>query len=166
MKGSNAMGRVQWVKIDTDIYKNEKIELVRDMAKDEIHAMMVWIALLALAGKRNVGGRLMATENRPYTPRMLAREFRFPQELIEEALEIFIQLRMVVEEDGVYRIRDWENHQNLEKIERRKEQNRQYQVASRARKKEASTGETNAKELTQTTPTAEDYLRGVIFEDE
>ena len=80
--------------------------------------------LLAMAGKCNDHGKIYLTENIPYTPKMLADELDFEENTVQLALQALEQLDMIVLEDGYFSVTGWEEHQNIEGMDRIREQNR------------------------------------------
>lgn len=80
--------------------------------------------LLAMAGKCNDHGKIYLTENIPYTPKMLADELDFEENTVQLALQALKQLDMIVLDDGYFSITGWEEHQNIEGMDRIREQNR------------------------------------------
>ena len=162
------MSRVDWIKVSTDFYKNEKLLIVRSLAKGDRLVEHVWILLLALAGKRNNGGRLTFNDQLPYNAEMLATEYSLPLTLVETALSIFVQLGMVVIEDNVYRINGWEEHQNIEKLNclREKDKLRKREERARQKSEKTSTEPPREETPTQTKPTNKDHINEVIFTDD
>ena len=125
------MNEVKWVKITTDMFDNRKIKHLRRLPEGN-SMVLIWIMLLTAAGRCNAGGRIFLTEDIPYTADMLAAEFNFDEELFKRALKIFGQLKMTVTEKGVLRIAGWEDHQNVEGLEKIREQNRKRKQKQRS----------------------------------
>ncbi len=130
------MSKVSWIKLDVDMYKNEKIRLLRRMSGGGTRSTYIWAVLLMMAGKSNAGGRLMLSQSMPYTPEMLAAEMELPTDAVVETLEIMMQLDMVKKKKNILEICDWENHQNEDKLARMREANRLRQQRYRERKKQ------------------------------
>ena len=110
------MGNLSWIKIDTDIFNNEKMLLIESMEHyNEI--MLIWFKLLCHAGKSNESGKF-TVGGRPYTPEFFARVFRCNVEIVKEALEIFEELGMIVkDEDGAVTIKNWRKHQSIDQAD-------------------------------------------------
>ena len=102
------MGDFKWIKVDTDIFDNEKMLLIESMPNAG-ELMLIWIKLLCLAGKNDQCG-IFTVGGRPYTNEMFAIIFRRPKELVKRAMETFEDLGMIVREDGVVRIKNWKNN--------------------------------------------------------
>lgn len=130
------MSEVKWIKITTGMFDDEKIDFIESLPEADT-VLICWIKLLTLAGKSNMSGHIMLTESIPYTPDMLAHKFKRPLNTVKMALETFTRLGMITMEEGkpIY-INNWEKHQNIDGMEKIKEQNRLRNIAYRQRKKE------------------------------
>lgn len=117
------MSDVKWIKITTDMFDNRKIRHLRKLPEGN-SIVLIWVMLLAMAGKCNDHGKIYLTENIPYTPKMLADELDFEENTVQLALQALEQLEMIVLEDGYFSITGWEEHQNIEGMDRIREQNR------------------------------------------
>ncbi len=115
---------IKWIKITTNMFEDEKIRLIDAMPeRDTIH--YVWIRLLVQAGKTNSNGFIFLGENIPYTDEMLSTIFCRPLTSIRLALKTLKDFRMIeVDEDNLIKIINWEKHQNVEGMERVREQNK------------------------------------------
>ena len=118
------MGGVSWVKLSVDMFDNRKIRFIRRLP-DGNSIVLIWVMLLTLAGRCNSGGMIFLTENIPYTPKMLADELDFEESTVILALQSLEQLGMVqTSDDGFLAISGWEEHQNIDGLEKIREQNR------------------------------------------
>ena len=117
------MSDVKWIKITTDMFDNRKIRHLRKLPEGN-SIVLIWVMLLAMAGKCNDHGKIYLTENIPYTPKMLADELDFEENTVQLALQALEQLDMIVLDDGYFSITSWEKHQNIEGMDRIREQNR------------------------------------------
>ncbi|MBC8932248.1 phage replisome organizer N-terminal domain-containing protein, partial [Escherichia coli] len=63
------MSGIQWIKLSVNMFDDEKIKLLEKMPEGN-QMLIVWIRLLALAGKTNDKGRIYLNENVPYTEDM------------------------------------------------------------------------------------------------
>lgn len=115
---------IKWIKITTTMFEDEKIDFIESLPEmDSI--LIIWIKLLTLAGKSNMGGYIFLTENIPYTDEMLAHKFKRPLNTVRLALETFNRLGMIEStQEGIY-ITNWEKHQNIEGMERVRKLNRE-----------------------------------------
>ena len=117
------MSDVKWIKITTDMFDNRKIRHLRKLPEGN-SIVLIWVMLLTMAGKCNDHGKIYLTENIPYTPKMLADELNFEENTVQLALQALKQLDMIVLDDGYFSITGWEEHQNIEGMDRIREQNR------------------------------------------
>ena len=117
------MAEVKWVKLTTDMFDNRKIKHLRRLPEGN-NIVLIWVMLLTMAGRCNSGGMIFLTENIPYTPKMLADELDFEENTVELALKALEQLDMIVTDNGVFAIAGWEEYQNIEGMDKIREQNR------------------------------------------
>ena len=118
------MTDIHWIKLSTDLFGNRKIKYLRRLPEGNALAL-IWVMLLTLAGKCSADGTIFLAEDMPYTPDMLAGELGFEESTVLSALDAFAKLGMIGEtENGYLFITGWEEHQNLEKLEKIREQNK------------------------------------------
>lgn len=117
------MADVKWIKITTDMFDNRKIKHLRRLP-DGNNIVLIWVMLLTMAGRCNAGGMIFLTENIPYTPKMLADELDFEENTVKLALQALEQFNMIVTDDGCFRISGWQEYQNIEGMDKIREQNR------------------------------------------
>ena len=134
------MSEIKWIKITTDIFDDEKMCLI-DALPDRDAIIVIWIKLITLAGKLNRKGVLAISKNIVYTDEMLAQTFHRPLNTVRMALEVFENFGMVEKIDGVIMLPNWEKHQNIDGMEKIKEQNRNR--AARHRKKQTLLAQNN-----------------------
>lgn len=134
------MSEIKWIKITTDIFDDEKMCLI-DALPDRDAIIVIWIKLITLAGKLNRKGVLAISKNIVYTDEMLAQTFHRPLNTVRMALEVFENFGMVEKIDGVIMLPNWEKHQNIDGMEKIKEQNRNR--AARHRQKQKSLAQNN-----------------------
>lgn len=115
------MPDVKWIKLSTDLFDNRKIKHIRKMPEGN-SILLIWIFLLTLAGRCNAGGMIFLTENIPYTVEMLADESGFDLNTVKLALEVLSRFEMISTDPLL--IDDWECHQNIEGMDKIREQNR------------------------------------------
>ena len=137
------MSEVKWIKITTDIFDDEKIQLIEGLP-DADAIIVIWFKLLCLAGKQNTDGVFMLNDRSPYTDKMLATIFRRKESTVELALRTFEEFGMVELIDGVITIPNWGKHQNLESVGRRKEYMREYMKGYRERQARIAKGDVNS----------------------
>ena len=110
------MAEVQWIKIYIDMFDKRKIKKLRRIpAGNEL--LLIWVMLLATAGKCNAGGMIYITENVPFTEEDLADELGFEVSTIKLALKAFEELDMIATtDDGFISVIGWEEYQNADKL--------------------------------------------------
>jgi predicted phage replisome organizer len=129
------MGEVQWIKIYIDMFDKRKIKKLRRLpAGNEL--LLIWIMLLATAGKCNAGGMIYITENVPFTEEDLADELGFEIGTIKLALKAFEELDMITTtDDGFINVIGWEEYQNIDGMAKIREQTRKRVAACRERQR-------------------------------
>ena len=130
------MADVKWIKITTDIFSDEKILLIEQMP-DADSLLVIWFKLLCMAGKENNYGVFLMRNRMPYTEEMLATIFRRPLNTVRLALSTFEAFGMIDIEDDVVVIPNWEKHQNIDGMEKIREQNRIRKQKQREKQKQA-----------------------------
>jgi predicted phage replisome organizer len=125
---------VKWIKLTTDMFDNRKIKHLRRLP-DGNNIVLIWVMLLTMAGRCNSNGMIFLTENIPYTPKMLADELDFEENTVKLALASLEQLNMVVTDQGYFTIAGWEEYQNIEGMEKIREQNRLRKQRQREKQK-------------------------------
>ena len=143
------MAEVKWIKIVVNIFDDEKIKFIETMPNGDT-IIVIWFKLLCLAGKSNSLGLLMFTNRLPYTEEMLASIFNRDIKVIQMALATFEQLEMIEIEDNRIAVTNWEKHQNIDGMEKIREQNRLRKQRQRLREKEVSLLENNKSHVTVT----------------
>lgn len=133
------MSEIKWIKITTDIFDDEKIRLI-DALPDHDAILVIWFKILALAGKHNRNGLLMMSDKVHYTDEMLATIFQRPLNTVRMALGVFEQFGMIEIIDGVITLPNWEKHQNIDGMERIKEQTRNRVARHREKQKNLALG--------------------------
>ena len=128
------MADVKWIKLTTDMFDNRKIKHLRRLP-DGNNVVLIWVMLLTMAGRCNANGMIFLTENIPYTPKMLADELDFEENTVQLALQALEQLNMIVTDNGFFTIAGWEEYQNIEGMEKIREQNRLRKQRQREREK-------------------------------
>ena len=117
------MADVKWIKICTDIFDDEKMQLIDGLPEHDA-ILVIWFKLLCMAGKQNNGGVFMLNDKIAYTDEMLATIFRRPINIVRLALNTFEQFGMIEIVNNTYTIPNWEKHQNIDGLEKIREQNK------------------------------------------
>lgn len=130
------MAGVKWVKLTTDMFDNRKIRHLRRLP-DGNNIVLIWVMLLTMAGRCNANGMIFLTENIPYTAKMLADELNFEENTVQLALKALEQLNMIVIDSGYFTIAGWEEYQNIEGMDKIREQNRNRKRIQREKQRQA-----------------------------
>jgi predicted phage replisome organizer len=117
------LAEVKWIKITTDMFDNRKIKHLRKMPEGN-NIVLIWVMLLTMAGRCNASGMIFLTENIPYTTKMLADELDFDENTIILALRVLSEFGMIVFDTDKFAIQNWEEHQNVEGMDKIREQTR------------------------------------------
>ncbi|ALC80423.1 phage replisome organizer N-terminal domain-containing protein [Bacillus gobiensis] len=118
------MSEVKWIKLSTHMFEDEKIKLIEQMPESDT-LLIIWVKLLTQAGKTNASGYIFLSENIPYTEEMLAAIFNRPIPIVRLALKTFEQFGMIeINENQFISICNWEKHQNIQGMDKIREQNR------------------------------------------
>ena len=128
------MADVKWIKVSTDMFEsNRKIKQIELMPEGDT-ILVIWLKLLLLAGNVNDGGNIYLTPEIPYTDEMLANELRRPLTTVRMALSVFERFGMIETIDDILHLSSWEKYQNIEGMEKIREQTRQRVAKCRERK--------------------------------
>lgn len=158
------MADVQWIRITTDMFDNRKIKHLRKLPEGN-NIVLIWVMLLTMAGRCNAGGMIFLTENIPYTTKMLADELGFEENTIRLALQVFEELHMVTTDQEYLCVPGWEEYQNVEGLDRIREQTRVRVANHRERKRLSACNVTGNVTVTPCNATEEDKEVEVDIED-
>lgn len=128
------MSEVKWIKLDVNLFDNRKIKMLEALP-DGCAMVVVWLKLLCLAGQTNDGGAVYFTKEIPYTEEMMATVFGMPIVIIRSALNYFEQFGMIERVNDIMYLSSWEEYQNVEGMEKIREQNRERKQRQREREK-------------------------------
>lgn len=131
------MTKVSWIRLEIDMFDNKKIRHIRKLPEGN-NIVLIWMMLLTMAGRCNSNGIIFLTENIPYTNKMLADELDFDESVIELALTILEKFGMITRDGTMLSIPGWEEHQNIDGLEKIREQTRKRVAEHRKRQKELS----------------------------
>ena len=158
------MADVQWIRITTDMFDNRKIKHLRKLPEGN-NIVLIWVMLLTMAGRCNAGGMIFLTENIPYTTKMLADELGFEENTIRLALQVFEELHMVTTDQEYLCVPGWEEYQNVEGLDRIREQTRVRVANHRERKRLSACNVTGNVTVTPCNATEEDKEVEIDIED-
>lgn len=128
------MSEVSWIKLKVGMFDDSKIKYIEGLPERDT-IITIWVKLLTLAGKHNEQGYIMLSENLPYNEEMLANEFNRSLNTVRLALQTFTMLGMIEYDDGILKVANWEKHQNIEGLEKIREQNRLRKQKQREKQK-------------------------------
>ncbi|ATH93207.1 phage replisome organizer N-terminal domain-containing protein [Bacillus glycinifermentans] len=129
------MAEVKWIKLSTQMFEDEKIKLIEQMPEADT-ILIIWVKLLAQAGKTNASGYIYLSKNIPYTEEMLATIFNRPLPIVRMALQTFQRFGMIeVDENRFISIANWEKHQNIDAMDKIREDTRKRVAKYRAKQK-------------------------------
>ena len=128
------MAEIKWIKLTTDMFDNRKIKHLRRLPEGN-NIVLIWVMLLTMAGRCNSNGMIFLTENIPYTRKMLADELDFEESTVQLALEALERFEMIVTNGNYFAIAGWNEHQNIEGMEKIRESKRLAQARWRANRK-------------------------------
>lgn len=119
------MSELKWIKLSIDMFDDEKIKLIESSPEADT-ILIVWLKLLAQAGKTNVSGYIFLSENIPYTDEMLSTIFNRPLNTVRMALQVLERFGLIkINADTEYiKIVNWEKHQNVDAMDKIREQTR------------------------------------------
>lgn len=117
------MAEIQWIKLSTDFFTDRKIRQIRALPDGDA-ILLIWLNLLVLAGLVNDGGMVYLTQGVPYTEEMLAEEMKRGLPLVRSALTVFRKLHMIEDTPDGLLISNWEKHQNIDGMDRAREQSK------------------------------------------
>lgn len=117
------MYSLQWLKIELKIFSNRKIQILLREPDGDTY-FRVWIQLLIIAVECNRNGKLVIGNNKPMTIENFSKIMGKSKKRIEKIIQKFLELNMLIVEDGAYKIKNWDKYQSIEPYEKYKEQNR------------------------------------------
>lgn len=129
------MAEISWIKLSTGLPDNKKIKRIRKLP-DGDKVILFWVFLLARAGESNKSGGLFLTDTLPYSEEDLAADFDFNVEFIHFALITLEKYSMITRYDEVLFIKNWEEYQSIDGMEKVREQNRLRQLKYREKQKQ------------------------------
>lgn len=129
------MADVKWIKIYTDMISNKKIKRIRKLPEGN-NIVLIWVFLLAQAGESNKNGALYLTDTLPFRSEDLAIEFDFEVTVINLALITLERFSMIEVFDDIIYIKNWNEYQNIEGMDKIREQTRLRNVKYREKQKQ------------------------------
>lgn len=125
--------RGAWRRDYSEFFDTQEALLIDAMDNaDSIYT--VFARLQSLAVKCGCAGKLLLHESVPYTDEMLAAVTKKTVPAFRQCVQPLVQLGLVICEDGIYAIADWEFNQNALAIDAMREGNRSRKAKERAKK--------------------------------
>ncbi len=128
------MAEIRWIKLRIDMFDDEKIKIIQSMPEGDA-ILVIWIRIIALAGKCNASGLILVEDEFPYTDEMLSIIFGKPLATVRLALQTFERFRMIESTEKGFYITNFDKHQNIEGLDKIREQNRIRKQRERVKKK-------------------------------
>ena len=120
---------IRWIKLSVNWYKSDDIQLIRKLPDGDSIALM-FVMLLAMAGDRNQAGYI------PYSEEDIAALLDMPLNTVRMAMKAMESRGMVDFDDGIFHVTNWDKYQNVDGMEKIKEQNRIRKQNQREREKQ------------------------------
>lgn len=139
------MAEITWIKLKTDMFEHDKIRLIESLP-DSDTIIVIWVKLLAAAGKANSNGFIMLSENIPMNEEEMATIFNRPLNTVRLALQTFKRYGMIEVDGEAIRIKNWENHQNIDGMDKVKLQNRLRKQKQREKQKQLQLGHVTSRD--------------------
>ena len=117
------MSDVKWLKISTDVFNNSKIKIIEAMPEGDA-LIVIWFKILMLAGDTNDNGMVYFAKNLPFNEITLSTVLNKPISTIKLALSTFEQFGMIEIVNDFIHISNWEKYQNINGLEKIREQTR------------------------------------------
>jgi predicted phage replisome organizer/uncharacterized phage protein (TIGR02220 family) len=121
-------------KITTNIFDNRKIKQIERLPEGD-SLIVIWVKILCLAGNINDSGLIYLTKDIPYTEELLATEFNRDINTVRLALQTFERFGMIEIVNNVICVSNWERYQNVEGLDKVREQARIRKQKQRERQK-------------------------------
>lgn len=117
------MYKLQWLKIDANLFANRKIQILLKEPDGDTY-IRAWLQLLIIAMECNKEGNLVIGDNKPMTIEYFSKIMGKSFEKMKEIIKKFLELEMIILEEEVYKIKNWNKYQSIETYEKYKEQGR------------------------------------------
>ena len=117
------MYKLQWLKIDANLFANRKIQILLKEPDGDTY-IRVWIQLLSISLECNKDGKLLIGENKPMSIEYFSKIMGKSYEKMKKIIGKFLELEMIILENEVYKIKNWNEYQSIQTYEKYKEQGR------------------------------------------
>lgn len=137
------MAEISWIKLSTGLPDNKKIKRIRKLPEGD-KVILFWVFLLARAGESNQSGGIFLTDTMPYQEEDLAADFDFNIEFVQFALITLEKYSMITRYQDILFIKNWEEYQSIEGLEKVREQNRIRQARYKEKQRQLTLGNVTA----------------------
>lgn len=137
------LAEISWIKLSTGLPDNKKIKRIRKLPEGD-KVILFWVFLLARAGESNQSGGIFLTDTMPYQEEDLAADFDFNIEFVQFALITLEKYSMITRYQDILFIKNWEEYQSIEGLEKVREQNRIRQVRYKEKQRQLTLGNVTA----------------------
>lgn len=118
------MSGMKWIKIDTGIFNNTKIQLIKSMPEGNT-LIVIWFQILALAGREFQNGVFVIHDKLPCSDEMLATIFGENLNTVRLALKTFEEFGMIETCNGCVTVSNWNAYQSVDKYENQKQKTKE-----------------------------------------
>ncbi|MCK5849073.1 MAG: phage replisome organizer N-terminal domain-containing protein, partial [Caldisericia bacterium] len=161
--------RIDWLKLSTGIFEDEKIILLLSM-RDGEKIIIFFLRLLTISAKQNQNGKISFSESVPYSVKNLAKICQISVKKCEDFLKILEKFQIIFtellknnekkleknHENKFIFITNWEKHQSTDRLDKIRQQ--QSERAKRYREKQQESN------VTITLPSRDDHATEVEVE--
>lgn len=145
------MRQLSWLKTKVGLFQDPRMIYLLNQPNGDT-CFVVWFYLKDLAGMINDNGLVYVSANEPMTTALIAKALHRRNGCIEKALDVLERIDLIHrDETGIIQLLVWDDIQDYQKDERRRQQTRQRVARCRARKKEAQEPDTPAEVVTEPT---------------
>lgn len=133
------MAETEWIKLYLKTFRtSRKISAIERMKNGDT-IIVIWFKLICLAGEINDHGSVYITPKKPFDIVSLADELKKPRAVVEAAIKAFEEHDMIIKDDaGFIQIINWDKYQNVEGLDKIREQTRARVAKCRAKKSNAT----------------------------
>lgn len=138
------MAETEWIKLYLKTFRtSRKISAIERMKNGDT-IIVIWFKLICLAGEINDYGSVYITPKKPFDIVSLADELKKPRAVVEAAIKAFEEHDMIIKDDaGFIQIINWDKYQNVEGLDKIREQNRLRKQKQRAKSRDSHVTDTN-----------------------
>lgn len=107
------MYNLQWLKLEIKISSDRKVQILLK-EQDGNTYFRVWIQLLTIAMECGSNGKLIIGENKPMTIEDFSRIMGKFKKKIEKIIKRFLEMKILILENGTYKIKNWNEYQSVD----------------------------------------------------